>query len=175
MAIKPTTPELAASAASIVNSVTAPGKVYIVAAGSGAPELSTGNTLRIIEAADVIFYDRLFPNHTPARYVGKAKSRHSIPHVPDPGLLHGLDQCGHDLRQPRHGLAATTPIALIEKGSTPEQRVISGTLGELHQLVKWHQVESPALIVIGEVVNRAEQLQWFGTVIGSQSKQLPTE
>ena len=59
------------------------------------------------------------------------------------------------------GLDEHTPIALIENGCCPEQRVITGSLNQLSTLVLEHQVKSPALIMIGKVVSLAEQLQWF--------------
>ena len=59
------------------------------------------------------------------------------------------------------GLDEHTPIALIENGCCPEQRVITGCLNQLSTLVLEHQVKSPALIMIGKVVSLAEQLQWF--------------
>lgn len=59
------------------------------------------------------------------------------------------------------GLIADTPAALIEKGCTPQQRVVRGTIDSLPELAQREQVKSPALIVIGEVVNLAEQLQWL--------------
>ncbi|MGB5444595.1 MAG: uroporphyrinogen-III C-methyltransferase [Psychromonas sp.] len=59
------------------------------------------------------------------------------------------------------GLDENTPVALIENGCCPEQRVISGSLKQLSALVVEQQVQSPALIMIGKVVALAEQLQWF--------------
>lgn len=52
-----------------------------------------------------------------------------------------------------HGKNATTPAALIQNGTTPEQRVFKGQLCELTQLVEHHQIKPPTLIVVGEVVN----------------------
>lgn len=58
------------------------------------------------------------------------------------------------------GLDNNTPVALIENGCCPEQRVITGTLNNLSNLVLEQQVKSPALIVVGEVVSLSQQLQW---------------
>lgn len=63
------------------------GKVWIVSAGPGDPDLLTVKALRIIQSADVILFDNLvsqeirdlFPARTPALYVGKAKDHHAIP------------------------------------------------------------------------------------------------
>jgi len=61
-----------------------------------------------------------------------------------------------------HGRAASTPCALVENGSRPEQRVIAGTLGELPELAERHTVKAPALLVVGEVAAFATRLHWFG-------------
>lgn len=52
----------------------------------------------------------------------------------------------------KHGRAADTPVAIIEKGTRPDQRVVIGTLDTLDELVQTHQIGSPALIIVGEVV-----------------------
>lgn len=61
-----------------------------------------------------------------------------------------------------HGRAASTPFALVENGSRPEQRVITGTLGHLAERARVHAVCSPALLVLGEVASLASSLAWFG-------------
>lgn len=60
-----------------------------------------------------------------------------------------------------HGKASNTPVALIERGTQPCQRVIRGTLDELPTLAVG--VESPALIMVGSVVTLADRLAWFGS------------
>ncbi|WP_043764176.1 siroheme synthase CysG [Aeromonas taiwanensis] len=59
-----------------------------------------------------------------------------------------------------HGRGQSTPIAIIERGTTARQRVLTGTLAELAELAA--QAVSPSLIVIGEVVSLRKQLAWFG-------------
>ncbi|MEO5560669.1 MAG: siroheme synthase CysG [Dokdonella sp.] len=61
-----------------------------------------------------------------------------------------------------HGRAPTTPFALIENGSRPDQRVITGTLSQLPERAIAHKVCSPALLILGEVAALAENLHWFG-------------
>lgn len=51
------------------------------------------------------------------------------------------------------------PVAVISKGTTPEQKVIIGTLESIVSLVK--DVVSPALIVVGDVVKLRQNLTWF--------------
>ncbi|MCY9837017.1 siroheme synthase CysG [Aeromonas media] len=59
-----------------------------------------------------------------------------------------------------HGKGGDTPVALIERGTQPSQRVIRGTLDQLPELAAG--VESPALIMVGSVVTLADKLAWFG-------------
>ncbi|EKP0262081.1 uroporphyrinogen-III C-methyltransferase [Aeromonas sobria] len=73
----------------------------------------------------------------------------------------GLSSCATIREQLlAHGKASSTPVALIERGTQPCQRVIRGTLDELPTLAVG--VESPALIMVGSVVTLADQLAWFG-------------
>jgi uroporphyrin-III C-methyltransferase len=243
-----------------------PGRVTLVGAGPGDPELLTIKALKIIQNADFILYDRLvskeilelFPTKTPAMYVGKQKSNHSLPQDELNDLLvakalQGLNVCrlkggdsfvfgrgGEEMLKLKragievelvpgitaasgctsyagiplthrglsqgctmvtahgekelnlnwehlakldhtlvfymglskshmisnqlqyHGMSANTPVALIENGCCPQQRVVRGQLQELPQLVERENVQSPALIVVGEVVNLADELAWFG-------------
>ncbi|WP_324031881.1 siroheme synthase CysG [Aeromonas caviae] len=73
----------------------------------------------------------------------------------------GLSSCATIREQLlTHGKAGDTPVALIERGTQPSQRVIRGTLDQLPELALG--VESPALIMVGSVVTLADQLAWFG-------------
>ncbi|MFM4846300.1 siroheme synthase CysG [Aeromonas caviae] len=73
----------------------------------------------------------------------------------------GLSSCATIREQLlAHGKASNTPVALIERGTQPSQRVIRGTLDRLPELALG--VESPALIMVGSVVTLADQLAWFG-------------
>lgn len=239
------------------------GKVWLVGAGPGDADLLTLKALRVINSADIIFYDQLvseeicalFPKNTPALYVGKVKNNHSIPQdelnkllvnqaqlglnvcrikggdpfvfgrggeellelrkagvdaevVPgitsasgcstyaDIPLTHrGISQgctfvTGHAeksldvnwsaLAQLNHtlvfymgltragdisssllaaGLAADTPVAIIENGCRKDQRNIISDLENFPITVLKEQVKSPALIIVGKVVGMKEQLQ----------------
>ena len=61
----------------------------------------------------------------------------------------------------RYGRAADTPAALVQQGTTPSQRVFTGTLADLPQLVAQHEVHAPTLVIVGEVVRLREKLAWF--------------
>ncbi|UNK50707.1 siroheme synthase CysG [Lysobacter sp. S4-A87] len=61
-----------------------------------------------------------------------------------------------------HGRAPSTPFALVENGSRPEQRVVVGTLADLAERARHYDVQSPALLIIGEVAALAGTLHWFG-------------
>ena len=50
-----------------------------------------------------------------------------------------------------HGRATDTPVAVIERGTTPKQRVVRGTLGQLQMLKQAQRLESPAILIVGEV------------------------
>lgn len=60
-----------------------------------------------------------------------------------------------------HGLSSSTPAALIEKGTTQEQRVHIGDLTTLHEIVEKNNVKAPTLIIVGEVVLLHDKLNWF--------------
>ena len=61
-----------------------------------------------------------------------------------------------------HGQRPNMPVALISKGTTPEQKVVVGTLADIASKVTEHQIQAPTLTIIGEVVSLREQLQWQG-------------
>ena len=61
----------------------------------------------------------------------------------------------------RHGLDAATPAALVEQGTTQNQRVLEGTLDTLAGRVEGAGARAPALLIVGEVVRLRERLDWF--------------
>ncbi|HGY2301706.1 TPA: siroheme synthase CysG [Pseudomonas putida] len=61
----------------------------------------------------------------------------------------------------RHGRAASTPAALVQQGTTRNQRVFTGTLADLPELVARHEVHAPTLVIVGEVVQLRDKLAWF--------------
>ena len=61
----------------------------------------------------------------------------------------------------QHGMAGCTPAAIVERGTTPAQRVITGTLETLPGLARAAALQSPSLIIVGHVVSLQSKLQWF--------------
>ena len=66
-----------------------------------------------------------------------------------------------------HGLRADTPAAVVQQGTTLDQRVVSATLSDLSGRVAEAGLHSPCLIIVGEVVRLRDQLAWFdeGTTV----------
>jgi len=242
-------------------SAAAQGRVAIVGAGPGDPELLTLKALRHLESADVILYDRLVDPAILDRarrdarrlYVGKAPGRHALRQEEINALLVAEARAGHRVvrlkggdpfifgrggeeldalraagieteivpgitaalgcaasaaiplthrdhaqalviataegkagepgldwaafarsgqtlaiymgvaaaarvaeRLIAGGLAATTPVAVIENGTRADERVLAGRLGGLGSLVADADIDGPALILVGEVAARAE-------------------
>jgi uroporphyrin-III C-methyltransferase/precorrin-2 dehydrogenase/sirohydrochlorin ferrochelatase len=71
-----------------------------------------------------------------------------------------LEPLSRRLRE--HGRPADTPFALVENGSRPEQRVLTGRLEDLAELARSHGIEAPALLIVGSVAALANELHWFG-------------
>jgi uroporphyrin-III C-methyltransferase len=60
-----------------------------------------------------------------------------------------------------YGRAATTPVVVVEQGTTNRQRVANGTLQTIAERVAALNFKSPCLIIVGEVAALHEKLQWF--------------
>jgi uroporphyrin-III C-methyltransferase/precorrin-2 dehydrogenase/sirohydrochlorin ferrochelatase len=84
----------------------------------------------------------------------------------------GSGQLEHICRQLMHyGRAHHTPAALIENGTTEQQRVLGGTLDDIAILAATAQIHSPALLIVGEVVDKADKLNWVTRVPNRVPKQ----
>ena len=59
------------------------------------------------------------------------------------------------------GRPLSTPVALVRWGTTPEQETLTGTLADIVKKVEEAQFKAPAIIVVGDVVNLRDRLQWF--------------
>lgn len=60
-----------------------------------------------------------------------------------------------------HGLAGSTPIALVQQGTTRHQRVFISDLANMPEYIKNHEVKPPTLIIVGDVVKLHDKLNWF--------------
>jgi uroporphyrin-III C-methyltransferase/precorrin-2 dehydrogenase/sirohydrochlorin ferrochelatase len=69
-----------------------------------------------------------------------------------------------------HGRAADTPFALIENGSLPQQRTLTGTLRALPTLAARHAISAPALLILGEVAAQADAAHWYGELLGEAAR-----
>ena len=73
--------------------------------------------------------------------------------------LSGMETICQHLKD--HGLAADTPVALVEKGTTDKQRVFTGNLDTLPAIVREAGAKAPTLIIVGHVVSLHNKLNWF--------------
>jgi len=62
-----------------------------------------------------------------------------------------------------HGVSADMPIALVQQGTTQQQRVFTGTLGTMEDIIQNQEVHAPTLIIVGTVVSLHAELAWFNT------------
>jgi uroporphyrin-III C-methyltransferase/precorrin-2 dehydrogenase/sirohydrochlorin ferrochelatase len=75
---------------------------------------------------------------------------------------HGLEVLCSELV--KRGLSENTPAAIVQQGTTQQQRVYIGTLKTLPEIPKQHDIKPPSMIIIGEVVKLHEKLAWFEPV-----------
>ncbi|MBE0521445.1 MAG: uroporphyrinogen-III C-methyltransferase [Candidatus Methanoperedenaceae archaeon] len=74
-------------------------------------------------------------------------------------ILMGVSQLPHNVKElVKHGKPVDTPVAIIERGTRPDQRVTVGTLGDIVGLCKQRNVKAPAITVIGDVVKLHREL-----------------
>ncbi len=91
----------------------------------------------------------LRPNQTVAIYMGLSNTPH---------LCKGFIQRGAD---------PDLPVAVIDNGTRPTQRVITATVSTLCDVLKDANFKGPAMIIVGTVVNLREKLSWYKTNMGS--------
>lgn len=80
--------------------------------------------------------------------------------------LQALPQLSQELIA--RGLPPSWPAALVEQGTRPGQRVITGTLETLPELAKQSALEPPTLVIVGEVVALCERLAWFEDTLAAR-------
>lgn len=95
------------------------------------------------EQQDLVWSELVSPEQTLVFYMG----------------LSGLRRICQKLIE--HGKSPSTPAALIERGTTPEQKVHIADLAGLPGLVEQTEVHAPTLLIIGGVVKLRERLAWF--------------
>ncbi|MDX1754968.1 MAG: uroporphyrinogen-III C-methyltransferase [Marinobacter sp.] len=61
-----------------------------------------------------------------------------------------------------HGMDESMPVALVSKGTTPDQQVVVGELGNIVEKVRESGVQAPTIIIIGHVVALRSRLDWIG-------------
>ncbi len=72
--------------------------------------------------------------------------------------LTGLEQICEGLR--KAGMSGQMPVALIERGTLPGQRVMTSTLEAMPERVRDVEIHAPTLMVVGEVVRLHQQFSW---------------
>jgi uroporphyrin-III C-methyltransferase/precorrin-2 dehydrogenase/sirohydrochlorin ferrochelatase len=80
--------------------------------------------------------------------------------------LKGLPIISRELQA--HGMPADTPAALVQQGTTHQQRVFTGTIASLPEIVQRERPKPPTLIIVGDVVQLQEKLSWFDAPKHSQ-------
>jgi uroporphyrinogen III methyltransferase / synthase len=60
-----------------------------------------------------------------------------------------------------HGMSPTRGCAVISKATRPDQRTVTGTLADIEPRVAAANLETPALIVVGDVVQLHDSINWF--------------
>jgi uroporphyrin-III C-methyltransferase len=77
-------------------------------------------------------------------------------------VLMGVSNLAEIVKQAMEaGLSIKTPVAIIERATMREQRVITGTLEDIVKRAEEEKVAPPAVIVFGNVVRMREKLRWI--------------
>lgn len=76
--------------------------------------------------------------------------------------LHGLETLCEQLIQ--HGFSSQQSAALVEKGTQPEQRVLTADLATLAARARDADMAPPALLIVGDVVQLHQRLGWYRAV-----------
>jgi uroporphyrin-III C-methyltransferase/precorrin-2 dehydrogenase/sirohydrochlorin ferrochelatase len=61
-----------------------------------------------------------------------------------------------------YGMSGAMPVGIVEQGTMPQQRVVTGTLQDIAGKVEAASIKAPAIIIIGKVVKLHRELAWFG-------------
>jgi uroporphyrin-III C-methyltransferase / precorrin-2 dehydrogenase / sirohydrochlorin ferrochelatase len=82
--------------------------------------------------------------------------------------LHGVRVVSEQLIA--HGLPPTMPVALVQQGTTQNQRVVVTRLDKLEQTVRDEAIKPPTIIIVGNVVELHEKLAWFKPLPGADPR-----
>ncbi len=82
--------------------------------------------------------------------------------------LHGVGVVSAQLIA--HGLPADTPVALVQQGTTQNQRVVVTSLDRLEATVRDEALKPPTIIIVGKVVELHKKLQWFKPLPGANPR-----
>jgi len=85
-----------------------------------------------------------------------AKSRGTLVFLMGVGNLPGIVE---NLME--HGRSPETPVAIIQNGTVPEQKTVTGRLHDITEKAQREGVKPPAIIVVGDIVNLRGELEWF--------------
>ncbi len=68
-----------------------------------------------------------------------------------------------------HGKSAETPVAIIQWGTTENQKTVTGSLATIDEVAAEAKITHPAIILVGEVVSLREKIKWFPEVVESMN------
>jgi len=68
----------------------------------------------------------------------------------------------------KYGKNPSTPVALVYMGTYKEQQTVVGSLETIVEIVETEQIKNPSMILVGEVVNLREKIQWFEKKLGQE-------
>ena len=111
-------------------------------------------------------HERTEERESGTRTPGDAEQRRDWKHIANAGdtliFLMGVEALPEiTARLRENGKAADTPVALVQWGTWTRQRVVTGTLENIVQIVKDAKLTPPAVCVVGEVVKLRDTLRWF--------------
>lgn len=101
----------------------------------------------------VIAGHRCKGNHQEIDWKGLSKSVDTL------AIYMGISNLPYIVEQlVKHDKSADTPVAVIQQGTTKEQRVVTGSLKTIVKVVKENEISNPAMIVVGEVVRFRDRI-----------------
>lgn len=68
----------------------------------------------------------------------------------------------------KYGKSPVTPVAVVHMGTYEMQKTVVGTLENIVERVKEQNIQNPSMIIVGEVVQVREKIQWYEDMLLSQ-------